>query len=164
MKSTLLSNQGKYRYQAINTIIKYYRDTERKDIGHTIKRPSLLGFTVNLHHSSIFEPATLNINPDSWGGNQNVLVIICAKETPREPLFGGRCRHWDFMGTDPAVLPIGHHLVYSSWYYHTTATRPWNLIQISWIKSKQARVGLWSKTSSLSFCIRLQSRVVEHHI
>ena len=64
-----------------------------KNIGRTIKQPSRLGFTVNLHLSSIFLPAELNINRADWEGQDSVLPgikhEIYARETPAEPSVGG---------------------------------------------------------------------------
>lgn len=46
--------------------------------GPNHKTASRSGFIVNLHHSSVFLPAALNINMDSWGGQgQSSLGLTC---------------------------------------------------------------------------------------
>lgn len=62
---TLAPMPGTQRGAVSDTVHTCTENTEGKNMGQTIKQPSSLGFTVNLHHSSIFLPAALNINTDS---------------------------------------------------------------------------------------------------
>lgn len=128
-----------------------HRDHWGENMGQTIKQPSSFGFTVNLHHSSIFLPVALNINMDSWGGQDPVLpgvkLVIYAKETPAKPLIGGHGLHWDFMGHRYSWCWDMHLLLILIQYLNSDIMFSFTSIYIyflkgDWMNEAQAETGI----------------------
>lgn len=103
---------GTQREAASDTVHTCTRTTEGKTMGQTIKRSSSLGFTVNLHHSSIFLPAALNINMDSWGGQDpklpGVKLVIYAKHTNKAFNWGSLLALGLYRATVPRPTLLTH--------------------------------------------------------